>query len=99
MLPGGKPEAGETAVEAAVRECGEEIGVALAPTDLVELGVFTAPAANEPGFTVRATVYTSPMRINPVRAAEIAELRWIDPVNPGATPLAPLLSERVLPIL
>lgn len=99
MLPGGKPEPGESARQTAARECAEEIGVHLDPAELTELGEFTADAANEPGFVVRATVFTSARRVEAVRAAEIAELRWIDPQAPGDIALAPLLREHILPRL
>ncbi|GMA37567.1 NUDIX hydrolase [Demequina litorisediminis] len=38
MLPGGKPEPGETAVEAALRECHEELGITLDSARLTEPG-------------------------------------------------------------
>jgi len=36
-LPGGRVDAGETEVEAALRECHEEVGLALAPEDVIGL--------------------------------------------------------------
>lgn len=101
MLPGGKPEPGEDAAAAAVRECFEELGARLGPDDLDLLGAFRAPAANEDGHEVEGTVFVArsqaPLDLD--AAAEIEELRWLDAsaVLPGD--LAPLLEHRVLPLL
>lgn len=96
MLPGGKPEPGETAEQAAVRECAEELGAGLDAGLLRLLGVFTAPAANEAGRMVEATVFEHPPVPVSEPAAEIEQLRWLAPSEP-ADDLAPLLAERVLP--
>lgn len=100
MLPGGKPEPGESAAEAAVRECAEELGVALDPAALREIGVFRARAANEVGFDVEATVFEHPASAVGEPAAEIEELRPLDLlVDPLPDDLAPLLADHVVPIL
>ena len=99
MLPGGKPEPGETAAQAAMRECAEELGLALDPSLLTSLGVFTADAANEPGLTLEGSVFEHPLEGEPRAAAEIAELRWLDPLRPLPSDLAPLLEHHVLPML
>lgn len=100
MLPGGKPEPGESAAQTVVRECAEELGIALRVDRLVLLGTFRAPAANEHGHEVHATVFTHPEV--PVRHAqgEIAELRRLD-IHAAPLPkdLAPMLAEHVVPRL
>src|SRR5690606_1460904 len=73
MLVGGKPEPGESAYDCAVRETREEVSLEL--RDLVLLGEFESEAANEPGHRLHSTVYTASLPGEPVRAAEIAELR------------------------
>jgi 8-oxo-dGTP pyrophosphatase MutT (NUDIX family) len=60
MHPGGKPEAGETAAEAAARELEEEVGIVLAPDRLDLLGCWLADAANEAATKIEATVFTAP---------------------------------------
>lgn len=56
MLPGGKPEAGESSEATLRREWQEELGVT--PTgSLTLLGQFQANAANEQGYQVMATTY------------------------------------------
>ena len=79
MHPGGKPEPGENAAEAALREVGEEIGLVLDPSEIESLGHVLTAAANEPGFRLHADVFLAPCAENPQPAAEIEELRWIDP--------------------
>ena len=59
MQVGGKLEPGESALEAAVREVEEELGVQLAREDLSLLGDFEASAANEPNTLVRSMVWTT----------------------------------------
>lgn len=100
MLPGGKPEPGESPEETAVRECREELGVDLTLEDLTHLGVFRAAAANEPGLDVEANTFTHPAPAGVTSSAEIAELRWLDPdARPLPADLAPLLAEHVLPAI
>lgn len=100
MLPGGKPEDGETTADTAVRECVEETGVMLEAGDVVELGTFRAPAANEADHEVEGAVFTHP---DPVvvqaPSAEIEELRWLDLNEPLPDDLAPLLADHVIPAL
>jgi len=99
MLPGGKPEAGESAAQAAVRECREELGVELDTDDLRMLGRWQASAANEAGLTVEATVFEHPAVTVTEPSAELEELRWLDLGAPLPEDLAPLLRDRVLPTL
>ncbi|TJZ76260.1 NUDIX hydrolase [Chitiniphilus eburneus] len=98
MLPGGKPESGEAPLAGLLRELREELGCGVQAGTLRELGRFSAQAANEPGRTVNATVYTGVLDAPPRLAAEIEALAWIDPAQPDVT-LAPLLRDHVLPAL
>ena len=99
MHPGGKPEAGETAVQAAARELEEEVGIVLDPKDLELMGVWIADAANEAATDIEATVFLAPGVWEAHPSAEIAEIRWL---SLGAEPtrdLAPLLTDHILPEL
>lgn len=98
-FPGGKPELGESALDTAIREVKEEIGIGLEAKQLTQIGVFEAPAANEAKHTVVATVFTyDGDTIEPQMAAEIAELSWVSPDQPDVV-LAPLLADFVFPAI
>lgn len=96
MLVGGKPEPGETPLQAAVRETREETSLEL--SDIALLGEFESEAANEPGHLLRSTVYTAEFVGEPVVAAEIEELRWTS-FDESYPDLAPMLEFNVLPLL
>lgn len=97
MKPGGKRDGGEDDLSTLVRELEEELGCRLVAAEL--LGRYSAPAANEAGFTVQSATYLASVEGDIAALAEIEELAWIDPAAPGALRLAPLLTEAVLPAL
>jgi 8-oxo-dGTP diphosphatase len=97
MKPGGKRDGGENDLETLARELEEELGCRLVDAEL--LGRFTAPAANEAGFTVQSATYLTSVEGDIAALAEIEELAWIDPAAPGDLRLAPLLTDAVLPAL
>jgi 8-oxo-dGTP pyrophosphatase MutT (NUDIX family) len=104
MHPGGKPEAGESAVQAAARELAEEVGIVLEPSELQLMGVWIADAANEAATDIEATVFMAPGTWEAHPSAEVAEIRWLDlaALDRGAplpADLAPLLTDHILPQL
>ena len=100
MFPGGKPEAGETPLDTAIREVEEELGLVLTPGDLVPVGEWLTDAANEPGHGLHSHVFMglSPLPETPVPAREIAEIRW-QPVGgvEDVADLAPLARWYAIP--
>ncbi len=97
MLPGGKPEPGETEEASLAREVAEELGTGL-DGEAALIGRYLAIAANEPDRQVEAAVFAVRLASTPRAQAEIAEMRWIDPARAGLR-LAPLLTDHVLPAL
>ncbi|WP_165444713.1 GNAT family N-acetyltransferase [[Pseudopropionibacterium] massiliense] len=100
LNPGGKPEPGETPDRCAARELREELGLELNPEELLPLGRFRAPAANEADTVVLADVFRAPEPLDrlPEPRAEIEETRFVDPASPQPG-WAPLFTERILPLL
>ncbi len=73
-IPGGARERGETMVEAALREAGEELG--LDPTAIETHGSYVA----ECGGWLYETVFASPVeRLHVTDHAESAGHRWVTP--------------------
>ena len=96
MQPGGKFEPGEQPLEALVREVREELGTGVDEASARPLGRFTAAAANEPGYVVDADLFLVRLLGVPRAAAEIDEIRWVDPHCPDGMELAPLTAQTVL---
>ena len=97
MQPGGKRDVGESDVAALVREINEELGCQAVAGSARAVGVFKCAAANEPGFALRAAVYSIEVEGVIMPRAEIDEALWVDPGAPPTVHLAPLTRDHVLP--
>lgn len=95
MQPGGKIDAGESALEALCRELNEELGLIVNSDQLSPLGVHSAPAANEPGMMLEACLFSLVLDENVTAAAEIAEAKWVTREEAWRLPLAPLTKEHI----
>lgn len=98
MQPGGKRDAGESDVAALTREIDEELGCSVVADSVRHLGLFDAPAANEPGFRVKAAVYAVDVDGPIMPRAEIEEAVWADAAMLSRLQLAPLTRDHVLPL-
>lgn len=90
MMPGGKPEAGETARQALQRELEEELAWQGNVESLEALGTFEAPAANEAGMRVRAEVFWGTLTHEVQAHAELEEVICVPLAASYELPLAPL---------
>jgi 8-oxo-dGTP diphosphatase len=99
MQPGGKYGDDEPLLDALCREVLEELGCRVERSSAVHIGCFEAEAANEPQAVVRADLFACRLSGTPAPMAEIAEILWVEPDDPGSIVLAPLTKLHVLPRL
>lgn len=96
MQSGGKLEEGENAVGSAGARLDEELGCALLKAEF--LGIFSAPAANEPRLVVEAVLFHAEIAGDIKPGAEIGEVARVEPHLTGDLPLTPLTRYQVLPL-
>lgn len=97
ILPGGKPETGESEVETVYREVEEELSCAVSNLQL--LGQFVDQAAHQAGSRVSMTVFTGQLDGTPRPGREIECLRWsplaqIRDLAPVHAQINPILAAR-----
>lgn len=96
ILPGGKPEPGESDEAALSREVMEELGCGV--RDARRLSSFHAAAANEPGRTVTVVLFSGALEGEPEPREEIEEMAWLEP-GAAHPPVAASIRDGILPWL
>lgn len=98
LLPGGKPETGETPEQCLVREIKEEHDCSVVPESISFFGEFSDIAANEPDTVVVVKAYLGKIVGEPQAKAEIEECKWFGR-NDDKNILSPIIKNKILPKL
>lgn len=96
ILPGGKPEPGESDEQALNREVREELSCDIAWSRRWD--EIAAPAADLPDVEVVVACHIGEISGSPVPTEEIEELAWVDMRSPEL-PLAISIAEHMIPRL
>ena len=99
LMPGGKPEEGESAVVALKREIMEELSCSIDEKSLAFLGVFEDSAAGSSNSRVRIRLYSGKLQGTPKPSSEIEQLVWISPEESSLPELSQIIKNKILPFL
>ncbi len=98
LMPGGKPESGESVEDCLARELLEEHKVELNKESINFFGEFEDIAANEPETIISMKVYSGAISGEPEASSEIEEQRWFGKDDDPAI-LSPIIRNKILPAL
>jgi 8-oxo-dGTP pyrophosphatase MutT (NUDIX family) len=98
LLPGGKPEKGETPEDCLVRELLEEHNVGVVMESIRFISEFEDKAANEPDTIIQIMLYEGKIIGEPKPGMEIEEQRWFGKDSDQAM-LSPIIKHKILPFI
>lgn len=98
LMPGGKPEPGESVEDCLIREIQEEHTCALLLESISFFGEFEDIAANEPNTLICIKLYLGTIVGVPHISSEIEEMRWFGR-NDDPSILSPIIRNKILPAL
>jgi len=98
LLPGGRAEEGEGAVQALCREVKEELGIELELQTLSFIGEFEDVSAGGDEYHVHVDLYSGNYHGEMKPCSEVIKLIWIDK-NDDWSKLAPVTKNKILPTL
>ena len=98
LMPGGRPEAGESGEQALSREIKEELGVNLATRSLKYLGSFEDVAAGQGDALVHIELYLGDFSGEMKPCSEVERLVWFAK-DDDWNRLAPVTRNKILPAL
>ncbi len=99
MQPGGKIENHESPATALVRELSEELLINIGEEQFVYIGRYQDKAVNEEDSVVNAEMFMIHIEQPVTCAAEIAEIRWVNPSKIDNIYLAPLTKNHIIPVV
>ena len=99
LMPGGKPEEGESAVAALEREIKEELNCSIDKHTIKFLGTFEDVAAGGNGSIVRIDLYSGTLIGTPKPSSEIEELVWISSKDVSLPQLSPIIKSKIVSFL
>lgn len=98
LMPGGKPEQGESVEACLIREIKEEHKCTVVPKSISFFGSFEDVAANELNTVVCINLYLGTIIGAPHISSEIEEQRWFGKGD-DPTILSPIIRNKILPVL
>ena len=99
LMPGGKPNVGESSESALKREIMEELSCSIDEKTIKFLGTFEDVAAGSNGSIVRIDLYTGTLIGTPQPSSEIGELVWVSSKDISLQQLSPIIKNKIIPFL
>ena len=99
LMPGGKPNVGESSESALKREIMEELCCIIDEKTITFLGTFEDVAAGSNSSIVRIDLYRGTLIGTPQPSSEIEELVWISSNDISLQQLSPIIKNKIMPFL